>query len=158
LPLSTYSWIFNDQKKAISEIRTEIADHDTIVSTDPDDLHAHGYSEWSSVNCERLPVAVAYPRNTQDVSAIARICSKWKVPMIPYSGGSSIEGHIGAPYGGISIDFAFMDKILEYRPEDMDVTVQPGVCWTDLNHEIAKTSGLFFPIDPGKPAKPEYSS
>ncbi|KAL2212032.1 hypothetical protein CC79DRAFT_1393282 [Sarocladium strictum] len=152
LPPQEYADV-SQMEKALAEIRSSIPDHDTIISTDPDDLHAHGYSEWSSVNCERLPVAVAYPRDTQDVSTIARICSKWRVPMIPYSGGSSIEGHIGAPFGGISIDFAFMDKIMEYRPEDMDITVQPGLCWTDLNHEIAKTSSLFFPIDPAPSAK-----
>lgn len=93
---------------------------------------------------------MAYPRTTDQVRAIARICSKWKVPIIPYSGGSSIEGHIGAPFGGISIDFAFMDQVLRFSQDDMDVTVQPGVCWTDLNDELNKRkSGYFFPIDPG---------
>lgn len=136
--------------QALSEIRHELKDTNEIISTDPDDLHAHGYSEWSSVNVDTLPVAVAYPRNTGHVSTIARICSKWRIPIIPFSGGSSVEGHISAPFGGVSIDFSFMDKIVELRPDDMDVTVQPGVCWTDLNHELANNgSGLFFPIDPG---------
>ena len=75
--------------------------------------------------------------------------------MIPFSGGSSIEGHIGAPFGGVCIDFAFMDKVVQVRPEDMDVTVQPGVCWTDLNDQLSKSgSGLFFPIDPGEHGLP----
>jgi D-lactate dehydrogenase (cytochrome) len=86
----------------------ELGDED-LVSTDPDDLHAHGYSSWSSVNPDNLPVAVAYPRSTKQVAAIARICHKHRVPIIPYSGGSSLEGNFSAPYGGVSIDFAYMD-------------------------------------------------
>lgn len=69
---------------------------------------------------------------------------------MPYSGGSSIEGHTGAPFGGVSIDFAYMDKCLRFNAEDMDATVQPGLCWTDLNEDLAaQETGLFFPIDPG---------
>lgn len=102
------------------------------------------------MNIDTLPVAVAYPRCTEDVSKIARICHRWKVPIIPFSGGSSLEGHIAAPLGGVSIDFAFMDKILEYHHDDMDIVVQPGLCWTDLNDELSRRgSDLFFPMDPG---------
>jgi D-lactate dehydrogenase (cytochrome) len=133
----------------LEEIRQEIG-NDDIISTDPDDLHAHGYSEWSSSNPEGLPVAVAYPRSTEQVSIIARICHKYRVPIIPYSGGSSLEGNFSAPYGGISVDFAFMDKIVQFNKDDMDVVVQPSIGWQDLNDQLAKMgSGLFFPIDPG---------
>ncbi|KAE9566379.1 D-lactate dehydrogenase [cytochrome] [Colletotrichum fructicola] len=86
--------------KAIDEIRRELSDTEDVISTDSEDLLAHGYSEWSSVNLDTLPVAVAYPRSTEQVSAIARICHKWRVPIIPFSGGSSVEGHITAPFGG----------------------------------------------------------
>lgn len=121
-----------------------------VISTDSEDLLAHGYSEWSSVNVDTLPVAVAYPKNTEQVSTIARVCHKRQIPIIPFSGGSSVEGHISAPFGGISIDFAFMDQVVQFNKEDMDVIVQPGLCWTDLNQQLAKMgSGLFFPIDPG---------
>lgn len=65
----------------------------------------HGFSEWSSVRVDTLPIAVAYPRNTEQVSTIARICHERKVPIIPYSGGSSLEGHTAAPFGGISMAF-----------------------------------------------------
>jgi D-lactate dehydrogenase (cytochrome) len=138
-------------QQAIEEIRQELSETEDIISIDPDDLHAHGYSEWSSVNVDTLPVAVAYPRSTEQVSAIARVCYRYKIPIIPFSGGSSLEGHISAPFGGITIDFAHMDQILRYSAEDMDVTVQPGIVWTDMNTELAKRGGqLFFPVDPGK--------
>lgn len=95
-------------------------------------------------------MAVAYPRSTEQVSTIARICHRYRVPIIPYSGGSSLEGNFSAPFGGISVDFAFMDKIVQFNKDDMDVVVQPSIGWQDLNEQLAKMgSGLFFPIDPG---------
>ena len=122
------------------------------ISTDDEDLRQHGYSEWSTVNIAQLPVAVAYPRSTEDVSQIAKVCHKYRVPMVPFSGGSSLEANFSAPYGGMSIDFAHMDQILALHAEDMDVVVQPCVQWMVLNEKI-KHSGLFFPVDPGPTAK-----
>ncbi|OMP86273.1 D-lactate dehydrogenase [cytochrome], mitochondrial [Diplodia seriata] len=72
--------------------------------------------------------------------------------MIPYSGGSSLEANFAAPFGGVSIDFAHMDRIIELHADDMDVVVQPAVPWMELNEKI-KGSGLFFPVDPGPSAK-----
>ena len=93
---------------------------------------------------------MAYPRSTEQVSTIARICHKYCVPIIPYSGGSSLEGNFSAPFGGISVDFAYMDKIVQFNKDDMDVVVQPSIGWQDLNEQLSKMgAGLFFPIDPG---------
>lgn len=61
-----------------------------------------------------------------------------------------MEGNFSAPFGGISVDFAFMDQIVQFNKEDMDIVVQPSIGWQDLNEQLAKMeSGLFFPIDPG---------
>ncbi|PYI07052.1 oxidoreductase, FAD-binding protein [Aspergillus sclerotiicarbonarius CBS 121057] len=138
-----------DFEKAIAELRETLGDE--AISTDEDELQQHGFSEWSSVNADRLPVAIAYPTNTEDVAQIARICHKFKMPMVPYSGGSSLEANFSAPYGGLTIDFAMMNKILELHKSDMDVVVQPSIQWMDLNEKI-KDSGLFFPVDPGPSA------
>lgn len=97
-------------KEIRQEIKTVGEDED-IISTDSEELHAHGYSEWATVNPDGLPVAVAYPRSTEQVSIISRVCHKYRVPIIGYSGGSSLEGHFSAPYGGISVDFAYMVRI-----------------------------------------------
>lgn len=146
-------YIPDETLQAIKEIRLATGDEETM-STDPEDLKAHGYSEWSSTNIVSLPVAVAYPKTTLEVSQIARICHKYRVPIIPFSGGSSLEGNFSAPYGGVSVDFAYMDKILQFHQEDMDIVVQPSVSWMELNEELAKRqSGLFFPVDPGPSAK-----
>lgn len=136
-------------EKAIAELREKLGED--AVSTDDEVLHNHGYSEWSSVNITTLPVAVAYPKNTAEVSEIAKCCSKHQIPLVPYSGGSSLEANFSAPFGGISVDVSYMDKVLALRPDDMDVTVQPAVGWMTLNEKI-KDSGLFFPVDPGPTA------
>lgn len=73
------------------------------------------------------------------------------MPMIPYSGGSSLEANFSAPHGGMTIDFAFMNKVLEIHPDDMDIVVQPSIQWMDLNEQIKET-GMFFPVDPGPSA------
>ncbi|KAF2653943.1 D-lactate dehydrogenase mitochondrial precursor [Lophiostoma macrostomum CBS 122681] len=140
----------NEMEKAIAELRYGLGED--AISTDDEDLHMHGYSEWSSINIDQLPVAVAYPKSTEEVSQIAKVCHKYRVPMIPYSGGSSLEANFSAPYGGMSIDFSFMDQIISLHADDMDVVVQPSVPWMSLNEQI-KGSGLFFPVDPGPSAR-----
>jgi D-lactate dehydrogenase (cytochrome) len=137
-------------EKAISELRGQLGED--AISTDDDDLKTHGYSEWSSINIDQLPVAVAYPKTTEEVSQIAKVASKYRVPMIPYSGGSSLEANFSAPFGGFSIDFAFMDQVLAIHADDMDVVVQPSIQWMELNDKLKQT-GLFFPVDPGPSAK-----
>lgn len=139
-----------EMEAAIGELR-ELLGEDAI-STDDEDLHRHGYSEWSSINIDQLPVAVAYPKSTEEVSELAKVCFKYKIPMIPYAGGSSLEANFSAPFGGMSIDFSFMDQIMALHADDMDVVVQPSVPWMSLNDQI-KDSGLFFPVDPGPSAR-----
>ncbi|KAF7527968.1 hypothetical protein PCG10_001902 [Penicillium crustosum] len=142
------------RQSAIAQIEYELRDTEDIISTDDEDLKMHGFAEWSSVRVDTLPIAVAYPRNTEQVSTIARICHERKVPIIPYSGGSSLEGHTAAPFGGISMDFVYMNQIIKINEDDMDVVVQPSVQWVDLNAQLKSMgTGLFFPMDPAPSAK-----
>ena len=136
--------------QAVNELRHILGED--AISTDDDDLKSHGYSEWSTINIDQLPVAVAYPKSTEDVSQIAKVCSRYRMPMVPYSGGTSLEANFAAPFGGMSIDFAFMDEIVALHEDDMDVVVQPATQWMRLNEKI-KHTGLFFPIDPGPSAR-----
>ena len=135
--------------QAVSEIRLILGQD--AVSTDPDDLDDHGYSEWSTSNTDVRPVAVVRPTSTEQVSSIAKICTNYKVPMVPYGAGSSVEGNFSAPFSGICIDLSSMNNVIAFHPEDMDVVVQAGVNWTQLNHDI-KQSGLFLPLDPSPTA------
>ncbi len=97
------------------------------------------------------PDAVAFAETTEEVSQIIKICAEHNVPVIPFGTGTSLEGHIMAPYGGISIDLGAMNQVLRINPQDMDCTVQACVTRKQLNEYIRDT-GLFFPIDPGADA------
>ena len=97
------------------------------------------------------PAAVVFAQSTQDVSDAVTLAAQYKVPVIPFGVGSSLEGHLLAVQGGISIDVGRMNKILSVNAEDLTVTVQAGVCRKAVNEEV-KSSGLFFPIDPGADA------
>lgn len=138
--------------KALTELEQVVTK--SRVTTDPDVLHAHGYSDWSTYNVDTNPIAVIYPETTEEVSAIARICYHHKLPMIGFSGGSSLEGNFCAPYGGICIDFAHMNKIIKVRPDDMDITLQPAIGWMDLNRYLEEENyGMFLAVDPGPTAQ-----
>lgn len=97
------------------------------------------------------PAAVVFAQRTQDVSDAVKLAALYKVPVIAFGIGSSLEGHLLAVQGGISIDVSRMNQVLSINAEDLTVTVQPGVTRKQLN-EAVKYSGLFFPIDPGADA------
>jgi len=98
-----------------------------------------------------LPDAVVFAHSTDEVAAAVTLCSRYEIPIIPYGTGTSLEGHVLALHGGITIDVSQMDKVVAIHAEDLTATVQAGVTRKQLNLEI-KDSGLFFPIDPGADA------
>lgn len=95
-----------------------------------------------------LPDAVAFPETTAEVAALARICAAHRLPMTGWGAGTSLEGHALALHGGVTVDFSRMSRLVELRPEDMIVRVQPGITREALNAEL-RTTGLMFPVDPG---------
>ncbi len=97
------------------------------------------------------PSAVVFAENTADVADAVRLCAEHHVPVIPFGVGSSLEGHLLAIQGGISLDVSRMNRIVSVNAEDLTVTVQPGVTRKAVN-EAVKDQGLFFPIDPGADA------
>ncbi len=99
----------------------------------------------------RAPDAVVFVNSTEEVSEIVTICHRNDTPVIAYGTGTSLEGHIHAVKGGISIDLSNMNEVLEVHAEDLDCVLQPGVTRKQLN-EYLRDTGLFFPIDPGADA------
>lgn len=96
----------------------------------------------------QLPDGVFFAKSQEEVQECVRLCAEHRVPVIPFGVGTSLEGHVNAPGGGISIDLGGMNRVLAVNAEDLDCTVEPGITREDLNHYLRDT-GLFFPIDPG---------
>jgi D-lactate dehydrogenase (cytochrome) len=97
------------------------------------------------------PDAVVFPQTTEDVAQIVRLCAAERVPVIPFGTGSSLEGQINAPRGGISLDFRDMNRVLAVHAEDLDCVIEPGITRKQLNEHL-RDQGVFFPIDPGADA------
>ncbi|HHL21946.1 MAG TPA: FAD-binding protein [Aliiroseovarius sp.] len=110
------------------------------------DLAAHGQSETHFPAMP--PDAVLWPINTHEVSQIMKICNAQGCPVIPYGAGTALEGHTSALHGGVTLDMSRMNQLLRVDPGDMDADVQPGLTREELNREL-RTTGLFFPVDPG---------
>ena len=106
--------------------------------------HSHTTTQIPS----QAPDAVVFAKNTADVAFVVHVCREHKCPVIPFGVGSSLEGHVNAPLGGVSIDMSSMDKVLAVHEADLDAVVQPGVTREALNLYL-RDKGLFFPIDPG---------
>lgn len=109
----------------------------------------HGKDEFSLTPMP--PDAVCYPLSTEEVSAIIKLCSRHRTPIIPFGAGSSLEGHIFAPQGGVSVDLSRMNKILRVSADDLDCTLEAGVTRQQLDKHL-RPMGLFFPVDPGADA------
>jgi len=106
----------------------------------------HGHTTTWIEN--QSPDAVVFATSTDEVADIVATCAAHKVPVIPFGTGTSLEGHVNAPAGGVCIDLGQMNRILAVNEGDLDCIVQPGVTREQLNTHL-RDKGLFFPIDPG---------
>ncbi len=97
------------------------------------------------------PDAVVFAESANEVREVVRVCAEHRVPVIPFGVGSSLEGHLNAPFGGVSVDLSRMNRIVAVHAEDLDCVVEPGVTRKQLNAHL-RDQGLFFPIDPGADA------
>lgn len=119
------------------------------LSTSASMREQHGHTLTWIAN--QPPDAVVFARSEAEVQEIVRIAAANRCPVVPFGAGTSLEGHLNAPHGGISIDVSGMDRIVAVHPEDLDVVIQPGIRRKALNEQLRDT-GLFFPIDPGADA------
>lgn len=119
------------------------------VSTNPAILEQHSHDE--SYHVPVLPNVVVFPETTHDVVQVITYATRHGIPVVPFGAGSGLEGHVIPVQRGISLDMMHMNKIIEVRPDDFLVCVQPGVTRVQLNEGLKKY-GLFFPVDPGADA------
>src|SRR5215475_2698187 len=131
---------------ALAALAQRIGDR---LSVAPAARQQHGNTTTWVAN--QPPDAVAYPGSADEVQAIVRICAAHGMPIIPFSTGTSLEGQVNAPFGGVSIDFRDVNRVLAVHPEDLDCVVEPGVTRKQLN-AFLRDYGVFFPLDPGADA------
>lgn len=132
-----------DLKKVITELATTFSDR-IDLSKPVCEQHGQGEDSYGCI----APDAVVYPFSNEEVAQVVKLCNQYKIPVIPFGVGSSVEGHLLAVNGGISIDLSEMDQVIEINAADMDCRVQAGVTREVLNLAL-RYDGLFFPVDPG---------
>ncbi|KAI3877352.1 hypothetical protein MKX03_026409 [Papaver bracteatum] len=132
-------------RELIKELESICQDN---MTRDYEERYFHGKPQNSFHKALNIPDIVVFPRSEDEVSKIVASCNNHKVPIIPYGGATSIEGHTLSPNGGVCIDMTLMKNVKSLNIEDMDVVVQPGIGWMELN-EYLEPYGLFFPLDPG---------
>ncbi|KAM7262018.1 hypothetical protein ACFE04_021095 [Oxalis oulophora] len=132
-------------QELINELRSIVREN---ISLDYEDRYFHGKPQNSFHKAVNVPDVIVFPRSEEEVSKIVKTCDKYKVPIVPYGGATSIEGHTLSPHGGVCIDMTSMKSVKALHVKDMDVVVEPGIGWIELN-EYLEPYGLFFPLDPG---------
>ena len=130
----------------LAALRQRLGDR---LSTSAAICEQHGKDE--SYHQPHAPDAVAFATSTEEVAAVVSLCAQYRTPVIPFGTGTSLEGHVAALNGGVSIDVSQMNRVLRVGVEDLDCTVEAGVTRKQLN-EYLRDTGLFFPIDPGADA------
>ncbi|WP_321334602.1 FAD-linked oxidase C-terminal domain-containing protein [Breoghania sp.] len=135
-----------DIEAAVSKLRDLFGER-CAVSRAVREQHGH----TTSLLGNQMPDAVVFAQSTEEVSQVVRICAAHGTPIVPFGTGTSLEGHINAPAGGVCIDMSGMNEVLRVHAEDLDCVVQPGITRGKLN-EYLRDTGLFFPIDPGADA------
>ena len=130
----------------LGDLRALLGDRCT---TNASELEHHSHSEsWHPAG---VPDVVVYPLSTDEVSAIVRAAARAGAPIVPFGAGSSLEGHVNAVEGGVSIDLSRMTRVIRLSVDDLDVTVEAGITHRELNKALANT-GVYFWVDPGADA------
>ena len=139
---------YGDAKEAIFELKKQLGE--SKVTNTKFEIEHHSDSSWATDHArpDEYPLAIVYPESTEEVSKALKICHDLKVPVVPFTGGTSLEGHFISTRTGICIDLSKMNKIIELHKEDLDIVVQPAVGWESLRDYLNDYNLLFGP-DPG---------
>jgi D-lactate dehydrogenase (cytochrome) len=147
-PILTYDHSSENIAAVIGHAQTSGIEH----SIDSVECISKSSTRHSTAQADEVPDAVLYPKTTEDVSNLVRVCHERNIAVSAFGGGTSLGGALTTTRGGICIDFKYMDKILQVHEDDLDVVVQPNVGWVELN-QLLEGSNLFFPPDPAPGAK-----
>ncbi|GBQ21800.1 FAD-binding oxidoreductase [Gluconacetobacter sacchari] len=128
----------------IAALRARLGEEQVSTAEAVREQHSHGEGH----HAPSMPGAVVFARSTDDVALTLALCNDHGVPLAAFGAGTSLEGHVNPPEGGISLDLSRMTDVLSVNPQDMDCRVQAGITRQSLNHMLRDT-GLFFPVDPG---------
>src|SRR5580700_5416716 len=138
-----------DRRAADGVIAALATRYGNRLTTSPSVREQHGHTTTWIAN--QPPDAVFFPHSTEDVQEVMRLCAAARVPVVAFGTGTSLEGQVNAPRGGICLDFREMNRVLAVHAEDLDCVIEPGITRKQLN-EYLRDKGLFFPIDPGADA------
>lgn len=138
---------FNHTNTSIKNLIAEVEKHSIDYSTDPATRDKKANTPHSPVSLHETPLTVLFPKTTQETSLILRACNDRHIAVTSFSGGTSFGGALTSTRGGVCISFELMKDIVALHEDDMDVVVQAGLGWVELNERI-KDKGLFFPVDP----------
>src|SRR5271170_5625201 len=138
-----------ERKAADTVIAALAARYGNRLVTSPAVREQHGHTTTWIDN--QPPDAVVFPQATEEVQEIVRLCAAHRVPVIAFGTGTSLEGQVNAPRGGICLNFRDMNRVLAVHAEDLDCVIQPGITRKQLNEHL-RDQGVFFPIDPGADA------
>src|SRR5688572_8953358 len=138
--------MFTEADTLYTELATLLGDKVSRTSA----VREH-HSRGESYHQPGLPDLVVFPTSTDEVQAIARACMAHRCPMVPFGAATSLEGHVNAIHGGVSIDLTRMNRVLRVSPDDLDATVEAGVTRQQLEKHLRST-GLTFFLDPGADA------
>jgi D-lactate dehydrogenase (cytochrome) len=136
----------NSRAALVEELRNFLGNRCT---TNPTELEHHSHSE--SWHPPGKPDVVVFPVSTDEVSAVVQSAARFRAPIVPFGAGSSLEGHVNAIAGGVSVDLTRMSRVLRVSVDDLDVTVEAGITHRQLNKALANT-GVCFWVDPGADA------
>ncbi|MGA8321688.1 MAG: FAD-linked oxidase C-terminal domain-containing protein [Xanthobacteraceae bacterium] len=138
-----------DRKAVDSVIAALATRYGNRLTTSPSVREQHGHTTTWIAN--QPPDAVFFPHTTEEVQEVMRLCAAEHVPVVAFGAGTSLEGQVNAPRGGICLDFREMNRVLAVHAEDLDCVIEPGITRKQLNAYL-RDKGLFFPIDPGADA------
>lgn len=138
---------FETSPQSLESLIFEASKHNIEHSTDPAVRDSKANTPHSPVAAHETPITVFFPRSTQDVSIVLKACNERRIAVTSFSGGTSFGGALTSTRGGICISFERMKSVISLHENDLDVVVQPGLGWVELNEQL-EGKGLFFPVDP----------